>query len=292
MEEPFLAFSDEKGHGGERYWGIGLVTGPPDVLEKLQKDCTNICKSCSLESLEWKDINGDSKRQKAASQYIKNAINVACEKSLRIDVLVWDMHDSRHSVIGRRDTRNLERMYYKIITHAWRQWGKLSWELFPDTSSQIDWESIHQCISRSRVKPLKKPYLMELFKQEHARFTINKLEQLDSKQSPLIQLADIFVGMGCFSVEEKDSLQRYVEKQNYEEQLTLLPKDSENDSANVSDTKKARFELINYLDKLCKGVSLGVSLRTKGYLRTPDPKNPINFWLYEPQHDLDKAPVS
>ncbi len=29
-----------------------------------------------------------------------------------------------------------------------------------------------------------------------------------------------------------------------------------------------------------------------GYLRTADPKQPINFWHYQPQHPADKAPVA
>ena len=41
-----------------------------------------------------------------------------------------------------------------------------------------------------------------------------------------------------------------------------------------------------------KAKKLGVSLRkTRGFW-TPDPKeHPINFWLYEAQHDADRAPV-
>jgi len=36
---------------------------------------------------------------------------------------------------------------------------------------------------------------------------------------------------------------------------------------------------------------MGVSLRKYKGLRTMKPSNPINFWWYEPQSDLDKAPT-
>jgi hypothetical protein len=34
-----------------------------------------------------------------------------------------------------------------------------------------------------------------------------------------------------------------------------------------------------------------IGLDNAGGLRSYDPKKRINFWLYEPQHVLDKAPV-
>ena len=35
----------------------------------------------------------------------------------------------------------------------------------------------------------------------------------------------------------------------------------------------------------------GVSFDTKQSLFTYNPKNPVNFWYYEPGHENDKAPV-
>jgi hypothetical protein len=48
--------------------------------------------------------------------------------------------------------------------------------------------------------------------------------------------------------------------------------------------------VLKKFDETCKERKLGVSLKTKKGLWTPDPQRPINFWLYEPQHPEDKAP--
>jgi hypothetical protein len=57
-----------------------------------------------------------------------------------------------------------------------------------------------------------------------------------------------------------------------------------------SRASQERFQVLKKFDETCKERKLGVSLKTKKGLWTPDPQRPINFWLYEPQHPEDKAP--
>ncbi len=64
------------------------------------------------------------------------------------------------------------------------------------------------------------------------------------------------------------------------------------EETSVSRSPKERFEVLRHFDEACKEQKLGVSLKTKKGLWTPDPKNPINFWIYEPQHLADKAPTT
>ncbi len=52
-----------------------------------------------------------------------------------------------------------------------------------------------------------------------------------------------------------------------------------------------RCELLEELNNRCKAAKLGVSLKTHMGLRTLKPDNPINFWWYEAQHELDMAPT-
>ena len=59
----------------------------------------------------------------------------------------------------------------------------------------------------------------------------------------------------------------------------------------LSNTDEKRLRLIYDFAKCCKDSKLGVSINTHSFLITPDPKNPINFWHYEPQHEEDKAPT-
>jgi hypothetical protein len=52
-----------------------------------------------------------------------------------------------------------------------------------------------------------------------------------------------------------------------------------------------RFQVLYEFDGGCKNRKMGVSLKTFGGLKTLDPRRPINFWWYEPQHEMDKAPT-
>lgn len=63
-----------------------------------------------------------------------------------------------------------------------------------------------------------------------------------------------------------------------------------NKNQKISQTLQERFHILHYFDLICKLHKMGVNLRTKKGLWTLDPKNSINFWLYEPQHPADKAP--
>lgn len=67
--------------------------------------------------------------------------------------------------------------------------------------------------------------------------------------------------------------------------------DKEDVSEDPSKSDLVRFYLLNHFDEECKKRKLGVSIKEKGYLHTFNPENPINFWNYEPQHGMDKAPT-
>jgi len=287
LPEDHWAFTDEKGSGRERYWGIGVVSGSASALSALRQDLSGALGK--LESLEWKDINGDSQRQRAAQSYIETAVAAVCKGVLRVDVLMWDTHDSRHAVQGRDDSQNVGRMYYHVLTHCGRMCGQRRWRLYPDDGSCLDWEDIALYIRRTRVVR-SKPYLISLFEEGGERFEILEVSKQDSRKEPLVQLADIFVGMGCFSVDRSDKLKRWTEEQNRRSQLVLLPElDHAHDAQSRSE--RARFELVAGLNGLCKATRLGVSLERRWHLWTPAPRAPINFWMYKPQHDSDKAPT-
>ena len=114
---------------------------------------------------------------------------------------------------------------------------------------------------------------------------------MESRQEALVQLADLFAGMARFSREETQQCVQWLNSRVNKDQLRLP---NFLDSTGVEDETTAirqnRFQLIGKFDTLCKRHKLGVSLRKKGYLWTPDYRNPINFWNYEPQHEYDKAP--
>lgn len=290
MSLEYLAFSDESGSGRDRYRSLALITGTPDTCDDIRQQLTTILNDNSLEYLEWKEIGGDSKRQGAAEGFLKVAVNGAVSQKFRVDILTWDCQDSRHAIPGQNDVANIERMYYKIFRHTGQQWGQPKWRWYPDQSSALDWRSIKAYIERTRARR-HKPYFFHLFDQDNEYFNILELKECNSKQEPLVQLADIFAGMSRFSIDKSNKLVYWMNMKKQSGQPMLFPVETANGLHQRTRSEEARFELIAILNKLCKRYRLGVSIETKRYLWTPDPKNPINFWSYEAQSKYDKAPI-
>ena len=123
-------------------------------------------------------------------------------------------------------------------------------------------------------------------------FGIQEIQPLRSIETPLLQLADLFAGMGAFSHERFDLYQIWLHRKRSAEQPSLpLEFERDDKKAEFSRSERERFHVLSAFDEMCKAHKLGVSLKTWQGLRTPDPRKPINFWVYEPQHPDDKAPT-
>jgi len=101
-------------------------------------------------------------------------------------------------------------------------------------------------------------------------------------------MADLFAGLAVFSRQRFDEYQQWLWLLAKSKRVRLF--ESEHSEPDSSRRTQERFDVLAEFDRLCKKHKMGVSLKTKRGLWTPDPKKPINFWVYEPQHPLDKAP--
>jgi len=117
-------------------------------------------------------------------------------------------------------------------------------------------------------------------------FHIEAVQEVDSKQTPLCQVADLFAGLSVFSWLKYDVYRCW--QINQQKQLRLFPIEQ---TLELSNSDQERCAILFYFNNRCKAHKLGVSLQTKRGLWTPQPTNPINFWFYEPQHPEDKAPT-
>jgi hypothetical protein len=117
-------------------------------------------------------------------------------------------------------------------------------------------------------------------------FRIVEITAANSTRSPLVQVADLFGGLAVFSREKFDEYDLWLKETSAQAWLF-----ERGDSApDPSRSSRERFQVLAKFDGLCKKRKLGVSLKTKRGLWTPNPENPVNFWPYEPQHAEDKAP--
>ena len=114
---------------------------------------------------------------------------------------------------------------------------------------------------------------------------------MESHEEPLVQLSDLFAGMVRYSHEEGETCCGWIEANPSPEQQ-MIPGLSEEPELKLvcSRTQECRYLLIGNFYKTCRKHKLGISIRTKKYLWTPNPMNPINFWHYTPQGDYDKSP--
>lgn len=293
MIDTHEAYSDESGFPAKRYHVLAVVSGSHSVLSSLRDQLRQVLDLNQISELKWEGVRTHRPKVEAARRFLQYAIQYASRREIRIDTLLWDTRDSRHAIPGRDDVANLQRMYYKVLVHAARQWHQSNWAFFPDEQSVINWREIQEYLNKTRLdRPT--PGLIALFRIEDERrfFQFKQVVPQRSCDEPLVQLADLFAGLSAFSRGKGGTYRQWLRVEQVKYQLQLFDDMDEvepEDESSIAD--RNRFIWLNEFDVNCKKCKLGVSLKTKNYLWTPCPNNPINFWNYEPQHEMDKAPT-
>jgi len=288
MSTIFEAYSDESGFPAKRYHVISVVSGRREDMEILRCYLESVLQK-GVSELKFEDVRGHRPKVKAAREFLRYTVKLAAKGKVRVDVLIWDTQDTRHSVVGRDDIANLHRMYYKVLVHVGRIWNQRDWHFYPDEGSNVDWAEIQKFLNKTRMVK-RKPRLIALLETETQYFQLRHVNPRKSHDEPLIQLCDLFAGFAAFSREKGEEYHKWVSAGKRRAQPGLFEADDDlPESSSKADI--VRFALLQEFDTLCKKHKLGVSVKTKGYLWTPDPKDPINFWNYEPQHEADKAPA-
>jgi hypothetical protein len=256
----------------------------------LENELLRLLEESGVSEFKWNELDGARERF-AAIKMCEFAIENALARKLRVDVLIWDIQDSRHNVPGRDDIANLQRMYYHLFRNVLRaRWpDDAIWRLHPDEHTALDWETVKDCLEAKSTSIQEDCTLFPVvgLKVRLCReFGIEEIQTVSSGEHPLLQLADLFAGLAAFSHEKFDEYRMWLATTS--PQMFLL--DEARASIDPSRASQERFEVLKRFDEMCKEKKLGVSLKTTRGLWTPDPKNPINFWLYGPQHPEDKAP--
>ena len=288
-----IAFSDESHWNEKRYRSIAALTMSKNHVEKLEADLLDIYRESGISEFRWKDIKGARERF-VAIKICDFAIDKTLNNMLRVDVVSWDIHDSRHNIPQRDDVKNLHRMYrflfQNILSSRWPKGSR--WELSPHEHTAIDWSHIKALLewNKEELKTHK-----DLFTQKRhlfslkERFNIDKVNPHKSSDRPFIQLADLFAGMCCFSrLHFKECL---LCENKMSKQLELELFDNKKKNIKLSRPINEKSLILNHFYRKCKSKKMGISFRTCKGLKTFNPQNPINFWWYEPQRKDDKAPI-
>ncbi len=286
--EKFQIYSDETGHG--RYQSIGCLSGEVPALGSLREKLKQKLEEIGTGSIEFKKINGHSAHEKAAIKFLCTGVEYALMKRIRIDILTWYLKDSRHNIRQLDEQKNYELMYYKILKWVQQCWSvkTLSWQFYPDQNSAINWQELIKCIENTDLNR-KRKYSEELFLIARSLQipSITDYSESDSKAEPLIQLIDLFTGFTAFSCDKGNDY--FVWQASTDKSPTLFANPTAGE-IEFTNGEMSKYRCLSAFISKCKMHKMGVSINTKKYLWTPDPKRWINYWMYEPQGEYDKAP--
>lgn len=283
------AFADESRHVGSRYHGLSLVTLQLDNFNKLKSEIQKILTESGVETeFKWGKVR-NAKYRFAGEKLIDFSIKKILSEMIRIDVLTWDIKDSRHkNVQNRDDTENLIRMYHHLFKNVLdKRWPDgCVWVLAPDERSDIDWNKVKTCLISvsTKIKRPKNLFAYSELGDSLKSFSVYDIKPQISTNNCLVQLADLFVGLGVFSRGSFDVYQKWMEKNS--KQMNLFSQSI----PNVGQSDEAKCSVLNKLLSHCKNSNLKISFNSSNGLKTFKPNGLLNFWWYTPQHMADKAP--
>ncbi len=282
----FIVFTDESSITGLRYPSISAFSMPYSSYSFMNQEYSIILRESGVKEFKWSKLKSSNYYQ-CAIRIIEMIFACLFEHQLRIDILTWDTHDSRHTIKYRDDILNYERMFFHLLKSSLKRRLKdCTWHIRPDERGGIDWSTIHDCLSSfGRRKCFEGTLWSKLFSDSF--FKVKTFQEMDSKKEILIQIPDLFSGMASYSRLYYPEYQLWRKQNIGKEQLSLFEQHKED----FSNKKLYGNKVIYYFDKECKRFKIGVSLENNKCLYTYDPSNPINFWHYKPQGDYDRAPT-
>ena len=283
----YASFSDESRHSEGRYRSIAAVSLPAELVVGISKQLAGILDCANCKELKWGSVGyrgtRDVNRAIAAVDFLLEHIT----NGVRADALTWDTSDERHDVPNRDDIANYERMFYHLHHALMERRGSESrWHIRPDEQLAIDWSTVQQCLRSDGTwrYGLDDSRLSNDFRLVIP--AVRTFRTVDSAETPLCQLADLLAGMAAYTRTKYKVMKNLMHAILGQADLFQVPERTE-----PTRRDRSRFQVIDHFDRQCKSRKLGVSLREYGYLYTRNPKNPINFWHYVPQHSRDKAPA-
>lgn len=104
-----LAFSDESHWNIGRYRALGLVTIRCENVIELEQMIRRLLNELGLSEFKWKEFKWNKlsgvRERSAALRMCDLTVATVCRGHMRIDVLIWDIEDSRHKVPHRDDVQ-------------------------------------------------------------------------------------------------------------------------------------------------------------------------------------------
>lgn len=277
-----IAFTDECSWNDGKYRSISSVSMPTCIARSLHIDLSQLANESDTNEVKWNKL-GSAKMRCAARKYIDCVLSDKYRTHLRIDSLTWDMEDTRCKNVRKRDDiKNYNMMYYQLLHHVLHNVNNsnLSWTIIADENTAGHWEELSDYLVNKRLdKSTRDAYSFNIDKLP-SQF-LDKVTVIggNSEVFNIIQIADLIAGMVTYLYNRPYIYDIVID------QLCLL--------LNKQDISKRDRERVKFLKKvipLLKSYASTLVWNSQG-LVTKDPKESINFWLYQPQGGYDKAPT-
>ncbi len=105
-------YTDESSSESGRFKSICAISGLNDSLRELENKLKEKINSYRLLELKFSKVKTHSPKIKCTKDFVSLAIDYASSGKIRVDAIIWDLHDSRHAVQGRDDKENFEKTYF------------------------------------------------------------------------------------------------------------------------------------------------------------------------------------
>ena len=259
-----------------------MIVISKDHFQKVNDKLDEILKKYNInpKRFKWNKFNTMDKVH-AMEKFLNYLFRLMSDDLVFIHTIIWDITDSRHDILGRDDTKNLSLMYYKLIKNFAEDKLKNgdTLTIYPDRNNSIDWNLIEDILPNDGV------YSTKRLSFGIAGYSKVLIEESNTGENALIQIADIFAGLARTSYEDYENYERWLNQG----QQTLFG--YEKPKLEISSKDKNRFKIYKFIDRHCKRKSWTVSLKTNKGFSTYDKLKPLNFWIDRPQHEEDKAPL-
>src|SRR6266516_2834685 len=195
----YVAYSDESNITAVRYRSICAFSFPLEEVHFVTSGLQEILQDSGVTEFKWEKLRS-AKYRFCALKFIDHVVSCCRQSRWRIDVVVWDTHDTRHAIRNRDDRKNFERMFFHLLRNAMcRRELNSTWELLPDEKLDVDWDTVGDCLQSvgKWKKYFEHPLLNEAFSEQF--FRLERLQTVQSHREPACQLADLFAGLAAFS---------------------------------------------------------------------------------------------
>jgi hypothetical protein len=188
--DTYAAYSDEARHNVGRVRGVGAVSVRASAAGALGAEVAAILAESGVAECKW-ELARSARYAFAAGKLLAWALDRALAGTVWIDVLTWSPEDTVTRREGVPALARLHRMYALLLDGVVMHPGPAEavWSIYPDEQGALRWERIVARMSGggriARVSPVR------------------------SHEEPLVQVADLLVGLGVFSREAYGDYERW-----------------------------------------------------------------------------------